>query len=140
MFSCEFCEIFKNTYFIEHLKTGAFYIHSGVFTINLKDLITFCDSHNNHARIISQRLPKLFVTSNRSFKNYGSPLGPFVSQVNMTFVSMISKYYQNLNYYQKSRLTIRSEISIRSRIIIRIVDRSRNTVRSPINIRFRNTN
>ena len=24
MFSCEFCEIFKNTYFVEHLQTAAF--------------------------------------------------------------------------------------------------------------------
>ena len=24
MFSCEFCEIYKNTYFVEHLRTAAF--------------------------------------------------------------------------------------------------------------------
>ena len=24
MFSCEFCEIFKNTFFMEHLRTTAF--------------------------------------------------------------------------------------------------------------------
>ena len=24
VFSCEFCEIFKNTYFVEHLQTAAF--------------------------------------------------------------------------------------------------------------------
>ena len=42
----------------------------------------------------------------------------------------------------RSRVTIRNRITIRSRAIIRIpiVGANRNTVRSPINIRFRNTN
>ena len=29
VFSCEFCEIFKNTYFIEHLRTTASEITGG---------------------------------------------------------------------------------------------------------------
>ena len=53
MFSCEFCEIFKKTYFVENLRTSAFYIHNGIFTVNLKDLISFCASRN-HTRITSQ--------------------------------------------------------------------------------------
>ena len=107
---------------------------------------------------------------------HGSPLGPFVSQINMTFVATIealmsnyyqkSNYYQIQNYYQKSNYYYHQKLNYYSiqnhyqrssyysifnyyqksnyyqisNYRIRIVGRSRNSVRSPINIRFRNTN
>ena len=37
MFSCEFCEIFKNTYFLEHLRTAASEDCSyGYFLLNIR--------------------------------------------------------------------------------------------------------
>ena len=41
MFSYEICEIFKNTYFEEHLRTTAF--SSSSFKLNLLDLTVFQD-------------------------------------------------------------------------------------------------
>ena len=35
VFSCEFCEIFKNTYFLEHLRTAACGRFKGIISPNV---------------------------------------------------------------------------------------------------------
>ena len=49
MFSYEICEIFKNTYFEEHLQTTAF--SSSSFKLDLVDLTVFPDSNLRLAKI-----------------------------------------------------------------------------------------
>ena len=49
MLSCEICEIFKNTYFEEHLPTTAF--SSSSFKLDLVDLTVFPDSNLRLAKI-----------------------------------------------------------------------------------------
>ena len=41
VFFCEFCEVFKNTYFVEHLRTAAFVVvHTLRLTYTLNSLVT----------------------------------------------------------------------------------------------------
>ena len=54
MFSYEICEIFKNTFFDEHLRTTAF--SSSSFKLDLEDLTVFQDLNLRFAKI------KLFTT------------------------------------------------------------------------------
>ena len=54
MFSYEICEIFKNTFFDEHLRTTAF--SSSSFKLDLEDLTVFQDLNLRLAKI------KLFTT------------------------------------------------------------------------------
>ena len=61
MFSCEFCEISKNTYFEEHLRTAASELILGLFRTS------FLDSRfqNHHDLVILQKYESL---SNQGFK------------------------------------------------------------------------
>ena len=41
VFFCEFCEVFKNTYFVEHLRTATFVVaHTLRLTYTLNSLVT----------------------------------------------------------------------------------------------------
>ena len=43
VFSCEFCEIFKNTYFTEHLRTTAFvHNHTKINTYQVPNILKWC--------------------------------------------------------------------------------------------------
>ena len=61
VFSCEFCEVFKNIYFIEYLGTtaselGRYYVHIFLFEVRLEE-----EEHKNYLRITPECFDKLFV-------------------------------------------------------------------------------
>ena len=61
-FSCEFCEVFKNTYFVEYLQMAAselvrYYVHIFLFEVHLEEE----EEYKNYLRITPESFNKLFV-------------------------------------------------------------------------------
>ena len=69
MFSYEICEIFKNTYFEEHLQTTAF--SSSSFKLDLVDLTVFPDSNLRLAKI-NKPLTTVCVSEFSRFRSHAS--------------------------------------------------------------------
>ena len=60
MFSCKFCEIFKNTYFVEHLQTAASEF------INMKKYVNGCQCCNQRKMV---NFIGFYRLSFRNFRN-----------------------------------------------------------------------
>ena len=61
-FSCEFCEVFKNTYFVEYLQMAGselvrYYVHIFLFEVHLEEE----EEYKNYLRITPVCFDKLFV-------------------------------------------------------------------------------
>ena len=86
MLSCEICEIFKNTYFEEHLPTTAF--SSSSFKLDLVDLTVFLDSNLRLAKI-NKPLTTVCVSKFSRFCSHASSFLRYQAQKLQNFVFFI---------------------------------------------------
>ena len=86
MFSYEICEIFKNTYFEEHLQTTAF--SSSSFKLDLVDLTVFPDSNLRLAKI-NKPLTTVCVSKFSRFCSHASSFLRYQAQKLQNFVFFI---------------------------------------------------
>ena len=86
MLSCEICEIFKNTYFEEHLPTTAF--SSSSFKLDLVDLTVFPDSNLRLAKI-NKPLTPVCVSKFSRFCSHASSFLRYQAQKLQNFVFFI---------------------------------------------------
>ena len=86
MLSCEICEIFKNTYFEEHLPTTAF--SSSSFKLDLVDLTVFPNSNLRLAKI-NKPLTTVCLSKFSRFCSHTSSLLRYQAQKLRNFVFFI---------------------------------------------------
>ena len=91
-FFCEYCKIFKKTYFEEHLRPAAS-ASSKIFSLRHVSLLLwgeYCSSQNRHNQLIAM---EIFHSRNTTFENIRKNIFPCLFSVHIKISS--SRYEQN---------------------------------------------